>query len=392
MTIAYFDCFAGAGGDMIVASLLNAGADFNSLKTELAKLKLVNVKLTAETVLRRGLSGTLFTVAPLEHEHAHRHLDDILSLINAAALPQRVKDRSSRIFTRLAEAEAAVHGISVQEVHFHEVGAVDSIMDVVGGCIAMELLDIDRVYCSAIPVGSGTITCRHGMMPAPAPATAKLLVGAKTVQSDADGEVTTPTAAAVLTTLAESFGPIPEMDVTAVGYGAGSKNNGPLPNLLRVYIGQSAGEGDVDTVIELSANIDDCSGEILGATIEKLFAAGCLDAWATPIVAKKSRPGWMLSAICDAADTAAIEKIIFSETTTFGIRRRQCNRAKLRREHKTVETAYGPIRVKIGRLGAKTMTAQPEYADCATAAETHHVPVKEVFSAAEAAYRAESNA
>ncbi len=377
---------------MIVASLLNAGADFDALKTELAKLKLVNVELKAETVLRSGLTGTLFTVTPLEHEHAHRHLDDILSLINAAALPPRAKDRAGRIFTRLAEAEAAVHGISVQEVHFHEVGAVDSIMDIVGGCVAMELLDIDRVYCSAIPVGSGTITCQHGTMPAPAPATAKLLVGVKTVQSAAKGEVTTPTAAAVLTTLAESFGPMPEMDVTAVGCGAGSRDDGPLPNLLRVYVGTPADEGDSDTVIELSANIDDCSGEILGSTIEKLLAAGCLDAWATPIVAKKSRPAWLLSALCDVADMAAAEKIIFSETTTFGIRRRQCSRTKLRREHKTVETAYGPIRVKIGRLGENIMTAQPEYADCAIAAETHHVPVKEVFSAAEAAYRAESDA
>ncbi|MCK4601343.1 MAG: nickel pincer cofactor biosynthesis protein LarC, partial [Phycisphaerae bacterium] len=336
---------------------------------------------------RGGLAGVKFTVEGQDKGPPCRHLSDIQSLLEGAALPSRAKDRSERIFARLAEAEAKVHDIGIEEVHFHEVGAVDSIVDIVAACIALELLDVDRVLCSPIPVGRGAIECGHGVMPAPAPATTQLLIGARTAESQLDGEITTPTAAAVLTTLAESFGPLPEMEVMSIGYGAGTRTDGPLPNLLRVYIGRACEDGTVDTVVELLANIDDCSGELIGATIEKLLSAGCVDAWASPIATKKSRPAWTLSALCSPSDVAAAERLFFTETTTFGIRRRTCSRTKLQRRHETVETPYGPVRIKVGSRGGEVISAQPEFSDCRKAAQAHHVPIKEVFAAAEAIYR-----
>ena len=387
MTLAYFDCFAGAGGDMIVGALLDAGCDLDALKAELKKLPLKGVAVRAEQVTRGGLAGVKFTVDLAEAAQPQRHLSDILTMVESAGFSRQVTSRVERIFTRLAEAEAKVHKIAPEEVHFHEVGAADSIVDIVSACAALELLGVERVYCSPIPVGGGTITCAHGALPAPSPATAALLVGAKTVQSELEGEITTPTAAAVLTTLAQSFGPLPGMDVAAVGYGAGSRQGGALPNLLRVYIGAESTQGQADSLIELSANIDDCTGEVIGATIEKLLAAGCADAWATPVFMKKSRPAWTLSALAGMADVDAAERIIFSETTTFGIRRRTVTRSKLTRRFETAETAYGPIRVKIGCIGGQVLSAAPEFADCLAAAEAHHAAVKEVMAAAMAAYR-----
>jgi len=381
--LAYFDCFAGAGGDMIVGALLHAGADFGALQVELAKLGVPGYAVRCEKAHRGGIVGLRFHVDAQEQQ-PHRRLGDILAITENAALAPRVKERARQVFARLAEAEAKVHGIAPQEVHFHEIGAIDSIVDVVGSCVALELLGVEKVLCSPIPLGSGTVQTEHGQLPLPAPATAELLVGAKTFDNGAIGEATTPTAAAVLTTLAESFGPPPAMTVAAVGYGAGSRDPGPLPNLLRVLLGRQDPMGSTDTVVELSANIDDCTGEVIGATVQKLLAAGCLDAWACPIFMKKSRPAWMLCVLCEPGSVEAAQKILFTETTTFGIRRRLCERAKLLRYHQTVETPYGPIRVKTGQLDGRTITASAEFADCLSAAETHHVPVREVIRAAEA--------
>lgn len=380
--LAYFDCFAGAGGDMIVGALLDAGADFAALKEQLGSLQVPHVTLAAEKVNRGGIVGTKFHVNIEGHDHGHRGLGDVLKIIDAGRLAPRCADRARKIFTRLAQAEAKVHNIDVERVHFHEVGAIDSIMDIVGSCVGLELLDIDAVACSPIPLGSGTITCAHGLLPVPAPATAQLLQGAQTVPGVGSGELTTPTAAAVLTTLTQGYGPVPEMDVQSIGYGAGTRNEGPLPNLLRVYVGQPSELGDVDTVVELSANIDDCSGQLLGATIEKLLSAGCLDAWASPIVMKKSRPAWTLSALCAQRDVAAVERLLFAETPTFGIRRHVCSRRKLGRRFESVETPYGPVRMKIGSLAGQDVTVSPEFADCAAAAEAHHVSIREVLQAA----------
>ena len=261
MAIAYFDCFSGAGGDMIVGALLDAGADFQVLQSELAKLNLGGFSIRSETVLRGALTGRKYHVDVKSGESPGRCLRDILEIIDSAGLAPRAAERAGKIFTRLAKAEAHVHGVDVDEVHLHEVGAVDSIADIVGATVAMEILDVERMYCSPIPLGSGTITCQHGQIPVPAPATARLLIGAKTFPGAGKGELTTPTAAAVLTALAESFGPPPEMEITAVGYGAGTRQTEFLPNLLRVFLGRESDAGSADSVVELSANIDDCTGE-----------------------------------------------------------------------------------------------------------------------------------
>jgi len=372
---------------MIVGSLLDAGCDFAALQAELAKLALPSCSLRTEKVHRAGLAGTRFIVGFDPAGQPRRHLSDILCLIERAGLSARSSEMAKRIFTRLASAEAKVHRIGVEEVHFHEVGAVDSILDIVAACVAIVLLGIETVQCSPIPLGSGMVKCDHGMMPVPAPATAELLSGVPIAATDIQGEATTPTAAAILTTLSESFGAIPAMLIGAVGYGAGSRDSADIPNLLRVLIGQADDTGNADSVVELSANIDDCTGEILGATIGRLLSAGCLDAWATPAVMKKSRPAWVLSALCHPGDVQAVERIIFSETTTFGIRRTTCRRSKLIRSHETVETRYGPIRVKVGRTTQGDVTASPEFEDCQAAATTHHVPVREVLATAQENYR-----
>ena len=388
MALAYFDCFAGAGGDMIVAALLDAGADLAALTAELAKLGLDGYALSADRVSRGGMTGTKFDVHVSAGDPPSCHYSDIRDLIAQADLVGRAGDRAIAALTRLAEAEAYIHNASIEDVHFHEVGAIDSIVDIVGACVALELLNIDTLICSPIATGQGTIECDHGTLPVPAPATARMLALAKapTVAIGCDGEATTPTATALLTTLAASFGPLPPMTVAAVGYGAGTRTEGPRPNLLRVFVGEAASDGAADAVVELSANLDDCTGEILGATIERLIAAGCVDAWATPITTKKSRPGWQLSALCAPADVAAAEEILLTETTTLGVRRRICGRTKLARRHETVQTPFGPIRLKLGCRDERVLTASPEFEDCRAAAETHHVPIKDVMTAAANAY------
>lgn len=373
---------------MIVAALLDAGCDFEALQGELARLGLQGCSSGCRRVQRGGISGLRFTVrSPDDSPPARRGLTDVLTLIEQAGLADRATERASRIFARLAEAEAKVHACGVDEVHFHEVGAVDSITDVVGACVALELLEVDRVYCSVIPVGGGTIECAHGVMPVPAPATAELLRGVPTRPGGLETEMTTPTAAAVLTTLADSFGAMPPMNVSTIGYGAGTRETDALPNLLRVFVGEPAEPGTADTVVELSANLDDCTGEMIAAALEALLEAGCLDAWATPVVMKSSRPAWQLSALCEVAGVAAAEEILFAQTTTFGVRRRMCDRTKLDRGFETAETPYGPIRMKVGRLRGRVVTASPEFAACRTAAEAHNVAVREVMAAAQAAWR-----
>ncbi len=387
MTLAYFDCFAGAGGDMIVAALVDAGADLEALKSYLARLDIGACQIRTERVHRGGLAGLRFWVEAASKPQEDRNLTDILTVIDRAALPARAAERAKAIFTRLAEAEARVHRIDVRDVHFHEVGAIDSIVDVVGAAVALELLDVDTIYCSPIPTGSGTITCSHGTMPVPAPATAELLIGVPVRPAEVAGEATTPTAAAVLTTLAESYGPLPPMQVSAIGWGAGTREGGALPNLLRVFLGRPDEAGSADSVVELAANVDDCSGEVLGAALEALLAAGALDAWATPAVMKKSRPAWLLSVLCSPGDTAAMEDILFAQTPTFGLRRSTWMRSKLLRRHETVQTPYGPVRVKVGRRGDRDVTVSPEFDDCQAAAKAHGVAVRDVLAAAVQAYR-----
>ena len=397
MSTAYFDCFGGASGDMIVGALLGAGVKLSALREELAKLDLHGYTIAAERVKRGGLAGTKFDVrleaaedGDHEHHHAHgdrRNLKDILDLLDRAGLDGRVDTCARRVFRRLADAEARAHGVSVDEVRFHEVGAIDSIVDIVAASVGLELLGVDRVLCSPIPLGSGTVRCAHGVMPVPAPGTAELMRDGAIAPSDFPAELCTPTGAAVLTTLAEEFTTLPPMAVTAIGYGAGQREDAGRVNMLRVFLGTVDPEGQADTAVELAANVDDTSGELVGAVFDMLMDAGALDAWAVPITMKKSRPAVRLGVLCRPADVARMEEILFRQTTTIGIRRHTCSRSKLSRLYVTAETRYGPVRVKVSSLGGTECSATAEFEDCARAAQAHHVPIKEVQTAAVEAYR-----
>ncbi len=408
MRTAYFDCFGGAAGDMLVASLLDAGLDLNALRAELAKLKLPGYSVSLARATREGLAGARFSVIiePPAHDHDHDHdherrhdsghahghgrnLGDILAMLDQAGLPERADMRIRKVFRRLADAEASVHGTSVEQVHFHEVGAIDSIVDIVGAAMGLELLGVDRVLCSPIPLGSGTVKCDHGVLPVPAPATAALMRDGVIAPSDFPAELCTPTAAAIMTALAESFTTLPAMALDAIGYGAGTREDPGRVNMLRVFIGHDdAGDaGQVDTVVELAANIDDTPGQLLGAVTEMLMTAGALDAWTAPITMKKSRPAVQLGVLCEPGDVERMEQIIFRQTTTIGIRRHTCGRTKLRRRHVTVETPYGPVRVKVSGTDGVEYSVVPEFDDCVRAGEAHHVPVKEVQAAALALHR-----
>ena len=389
MRIAYFDCFCGAGGDMIVASLIDAGADAVTLSEGLATLGLSGHALSIDKVSKQGFAATRFHVALDDGEkQPHRHLKHVTEILHKAKLPDRVRARSIRIFTRLAEAEARVHGTTVDKVHFHEVGAVDAILDVVGAMWALELLNVERVVCSPIPVGSGTVTCSHGVMPVPAPATAELLRGVPIATCDESGELTTPTAAAVLTTLAEDYGSPPAMTIESTGYGAGSREGQKRPNLLRVLIGEmvTRDDAEADCVWLLETNLDDATPQIVAYCLDRLLSAGALDAWSVPIHMKKQRSGMTLCVLCRMSDRAAMERIIFAETPTLGIRRSTVERTILPRRHEIVETPFGPIRVKVGARGG-IENATPEFEDCSAAAVEHRVALREVVAAAEFAWR-----
>lgn len=371
---------------MIVGALLDAGADPVQLRTCFDSLALSGYSLSIEKVKKQGFASTRFYVALDETaEQPHRHLKDILAILDRAKLPDKVREGSGRIFSRLAEAEAKVHGTTIESVHFHEVGAVDAILDIVGAVAALELLDIERIVCSPIPTGSGTVKCAHGVMPIPAPATAELLKGVPIARSEEVGELTTPTAAAILTTLADEFGPLPSMCVEKVGYGAGTREGRMTPNLLRVLVGRVEDAGTNDCVTVLEANLDDTTGELIGHCIERLFEKGALDAYAVPIQMKKSRPGVVLTVLCKPQDVGRLERVMFTETTTLGVRRSEARRSKMVRRFETVETHYGPVRMKVAQRSG-IVTASPEFEDCKGAAKKHDVAVRVVMDAAQAAW------
>ena len=387
MSIAYFDCFSGAGGDMIVAALIDAGADPDALRAGLASLGVAGYDLGIDSVRKQGFAATRFTVSLTEQGHQpHRHLKHIVEILDSSSLPATVVDRARRIFTRLAEAEAAVHGSTIEQVHFHEVGAVDAIVDVVGAVLALDQLGIERIVCSPLPTGSGTVTCDHGVMPVPAPATAELLKGVPIAHCDEVGELLTPTAAAVLTTLASEFGPLPAMTIHRIGYGAGTRDGKQRPNVLRVLTGRATETFATDEITVLETNVDDTTPEILGHCMERLLVAGALDVYAVPIQMKKSRSGVLLCVLCEHAKAADLERMLFAETTTFGIRRHRAARAKLQRRHETVTTRFGEIRMKVGE-GYGIETASPEFEDCRTAAGQHQVALRVVMAAAHSAWQ-----
>lgn len=385
---------------MILGALLAAGMPLDHLRNEISKLGLPEVSLTADQVTRSHLVGTKFNVTYAAEEHA-RHLHDIERIITDAGLAERVTQRALAIFRRLAEAEAKVHGTSVDHIHFHEVGAVDAIVDIVGACIGLEYFGVDEVYSSSINVGGGTVKCDHGIMPVPAPATAELLTGVPTYSTGEVGELATPTGSAVLSTLASGFGHQPKMVVSAVGYGAGSKEL-PFPNLLRVFIGQrhhsteatccsipavAAHLGaETDSVIVIETDIDDMNPEMFPGLISKLMSVGALDAHYSSITMKHGRPGIHVAVICTEERLEAVSQCLFEHSTTFGTRIHRADRVKLRRTMIEVQTPYGPIGVKLGYLGSRVVTASPEYRDCAEAADRANVPLASVYNETRAAY------
>ncbi|MGD8451426.1 MAG: nickel pincer cofactor biosynthesis protein LarC [Phycisphaerae bacterium] len=381
MRIAYFDCFSGAAGDMIVAALIDAGCPLGFLQDAVAGLKLPGVALSTEQVRRGSIAATRVRVDVLpEAQTKHRHLPDIVQRIEAAGLPAAVAQRAVQVFRRLAEAEAAVHGISEDKVHFHEVGAADAMVDVVAACAGLAQLGVQRVHCSPIPTGTGTVHCAHGELPVPAPATALLLRGVPLAACDEPAELTTPTGAAVLTTFAESYGVLPAMRLERIGHGAGTREGGRRPNFLRVLIGDAETPADTaeDVIVVLEAQVDDATGQTLAHAAERLLAGGALDAHIVPIIMKKGRPGQILTVLCRPPDADRLEAVLFGETTTFGVRRHECRRRELARGHETVATAYGPIRVKVGRLAGTLVQAWPEYEDCAAAAREHETALRTV--------------
>lgn len=393
MKIAYFDCFSGAAGDMILASMIAAGLSPGTLRAELAKLNLAGYEIDIQNIKKQGFAAVKFDVR-MTDKPGHRHLHHITKIIDDSSLSASIKERAKRIFTRLAEAEAKVHGSTIEKVHFHEVGAIDAIVDIVGASIGIELLGIQRVFCSAIPTGSGTVKCDHGLMPVPAPATAELLVGVPIAPSDEVGELLTPTGAAILTTLAESYGPIPAMEIAQIGYGAGTRDGKTRPNVIRLFVGQIASHTGVvdDEIVTLEANIDDATGQQIGHAFSSLLAAGALDVFTIPIQMKKNRPGVLLSVLATPDKVAACEEILFNQTPTFGVRRHTCSRRKLDRRTESVATRYGEIRIKLGIRGGLVCAVAPEYDDCAAAATTHRVSLRDVFFEAEAAWRAKHQA
>jgi len=450
MRTLYLDCISGISGDMLLAALVDLGADLAYVKRELLTLPIDDFDLWVEEVDKRGIMAKKLHIRLPEvghhhhhghehghshehglhehghlhehglhehthdhHEHVHHHLENghlhldhghshdhdhghhhhhehrkaatILEMIRESDLPERVKARSLAIFEAIAVAEGKIHGIDPSEVHFHEVGAMDSIIDTIGICLAMEDLGVDEIIASPVPTGYGKVRMAHGLYPIPAPATAELLRGIPLAKSHVQGELTTPTGAGVLKALATHFGPLENFKVDKIGYGAGTKDF-ETPNVIRALLGEvhsaTAGDAGRETIHVLEAQLDDCTAETLGYAMERLFEAGALDAYFTPVQMKKNRPGTLLTVLCLPPISERLEEILLEETTTFGVRRSIWTRRILEREIETTSTPYGDVRVKIGRLGERVMQMTPEYEDVARLAREQGVPFLDVYRAA----------
>ena len=401
MRIAYFDCPSGAAGDMIMGALVDAGVPFETLQAELAKLGLPGFTLERREVMKGAFRATKLDVHVHDHDHArgeaghahgephgrHQHPDRnlhaILDLIAASGLHTGVKADAARIFSRLAEAEARVHGTSVDQVHFHDVGAVDAIVDVTGSCIGLHLLGVDAVHCSALPVGGGFVTGAHGRIPIPGPGTAELLKGFPVVDTGVKRELVTPTGAAILTTLSASAGAMPPMTVEAVGYGAGTMEL-DTPNVIRVFLGVATEVRGTETIVQVETTVDDMQPQLWEAVMERLFEVGALDVYLTPVTMKKSRPGIVLTALCAPEKVTGLSRVLFEESPTIGVRWTAYQRERLDRETVTVTTAYGPVPFKVSRLGGRVVTATPEFTDIRRIAKEKGLPAREVLDQARA--------
>jgi uncharacterized protein (TIGR00299 family) protein len=382
MTLAYFDCFSGISGDMTLGALVAAGVSIDALRAELTKLNLPGYELKAEKVTRSGIAATKAHVIIDQRSQVSRHLSDILNIIEGSPLSPTVKEKSVRIFKRMADAEAKVHGTMPDKIHFHEVGAVDAIVDIVGAVIGLEILGITKIITSAVNVGSGTVHTSHGLLPIPAPATAEMLKGFPFYQSSTRFELATPTGAAIISTLSSSFGHLPPMNVDRIAYGAGDKDFPGQPNVLRLMIGELAATYDEDTSVVVETNIDDMNPQVYDYIIEKLMQQGAQDVYLTPIIMKKGRPAILLSVLTDKSKADSILDTIFHETTSIGVRIQEVGRKKLSREIKAVDTVYGKVRIKISKRGDEILTVTPEYDDCRTIAEEKQIPLKIVIEEA----------
>jgi uncharacterized protein (TIGR00299 family) protein len=384
MNLAYFDCFSGISGDMTLGALIGAGCDVSHLRKELRSLQVSGWELTAEKVWKNGMAATYVKVKTEDHEK-HRSLSEILEILNKSQLAPQVRDRAGAIFEKLGEAEARVHDVPLEKIHFHEVGAVDAIVDIVGACIAFNALGVDKFACSPLNVGGGTARMAHGVLPVPAPATANLLQGKPTYSNGVQRELVTPTGAAMVATLCDSFGPQPPMTVSAIGYGAGTADLEGQPNVLRVMIGESAEKvvpGYHEEISVIEANLDDMNPQIYGYFLEKALAAGALDVYTTPVQMKKNRPGTLLTVLCKPSDTDALTSMIFAETTTFGVRTTRAQRRILPREHVSVSTTFGEVRIKLSRVNGRILQVSPEFDDCRKLAVEKNVPLQQVINEA----------
>jgi pyridinium-3,5-bisthiocarboxylic acid mononucleotide nickel chelatase len=384
MKAAYFDCFSGISGDMTLGALVDAGCSLHVLRTKLQGLQVPGWQISAEKVWKVGMSATHVRVTT-EDTQTHRSLSTILKIIADSELSKTVKERASAIFTKLGEAEAAVHDVPLEKVHFHEVGAVDAIVDIVGACIGFSELGIEKFVCSPLNVGGGTAKMAHGILPVPAPATARLLVDKPTYSNGVQKELVTPTGAAIVATLCDSFGPQPAMSVSAVGYGAGVADLEGQPNVLRLMVGEArtdSADAHGGTIRVLEANLDDMNPQIFGYLLERAMGAGALDVFATPIYMKKNRPGTLVTILCKPEDEAKFQEMLFAETTTLGVRSHLVERRALPREWVRVSTRFGEVRIKVSRIEGQIRHASPEFDDCRKLAEDNKVPLHEVMEQA----------
>ncbi len=390
MRTLYFDCFAGASGNMILGALIDAGLGAEHLLPEIKKLGLDGYEIDISKVDRSGISSTHVDVR-VPHEHKHRHLHHIEKIIDDSALTKSVKDRSKKIFLRLAEAEAKVHGTDIAKVHFHEVGAMDAIIDVVGACIGFEMLGIERFACSKIHVGSGFAEMEHGKFPVPPPAVAGLLQGVPIYSTEIQGELMTPTGAAIISTLSATYGEIPQLTVETTGYGAGTRTYESFPNVLRVMIGETAAHSNSESLLQLETNIDDSPPQDLGYFMDRAFEIGALDCWFTSIQMKKNRPAVKISLLIRAEDRVKCLDLLYSETTTIGVRVMSVDRHFLEREEGELETEFGNVRVKVA-LHGNNKKVTPEYDDVKKLATEHKVSLRKIRGAAMRAFAATERA
>ncbi len=380
MKAIYFDCFSGVSGDMILGGLLDLGLSIETLSNELSSLKVKNFEISARRVIKSNVAATKLDVQT-GPEHQHRNYNEVEEIISGSALSLSIKQRAVNIFRRLGEAEASVHGSTLDKVHFHEVGAIDSIVDIVGACVGFQILSVQEFYASALNVGHGFAESAHGRLPVPAPATAELLKGIPVYSNQIGGELVTPTGAAIVSCLCKKFGELPKMRIEKIGYGAGTMDFKDAPNVLRLFLGEMAPETQSETsfsrsVVVVEANIDDMNPQIYGHLQDKLFDLGVLDVFTCPAQMKKNRPGILLSVVSSEELLEKVSSLLFQETTTIGLRHYAVQRKMLERQVEEIETELGKVKVKVSRLEGKIVNFSPEYEECRALANRHQMPYK----------------